>query len=158
MRFSIFIVVTVFLACTNSNKIVEKNGKEKVTFNSGNFSGIDYIMITKSIENRKAVVITLDCNHYLNEMGKTLFVRKEIYDDKGKFLNTSHLIRDTVMFLKMNYKLKQDEIVYSSFTNEEYNLIRNAYIKYPTLVRKYNLDADVFKNYLGWVKVGNGSE
>jgi hypothetical protein len=153
-KLSVLILLILFLAF---GKITYSQNRERITFKSGKFSGVDYILITKK-SNRKIILsITIDCNHYINGVGRTPFIAKELYDLKGKYLSTSHLIKDTSFFKKMNYQIEQkiQDIEFNKLTDEEYKLINMAFAKYPDLKKKYSLVADSLLSYLGWYKMPN---
>lgn len=144
-------VVLLIAGCSSSSKLNIEGG-EKFYSKSGNFSGIDYIMITKKKHNNKDYVIIIDCNHYITGLGKTFYMRKEMFTSSGKYLSTQPFIRDTSMLYNLQYQMLNPN-QFTSLSNEEYEAIKAAYLKYTELTRKYNLDINNLKNYLGWCEV-----
>jgi len=128
----------------------------KIKIQSGNFSGIEYIMITEKDNGKTKNVFKIDCNHYIKNMGKVLFLKKDNYR-VGKYQSTFHLIKDTTMFNNMGYTLNQnrDTDVFTQITPEELEMIHKAFLKYPKLQKKYNLNIESLKNSLGWFEIKN---
>jgi hypothetical protein len=124
--------------------------KTKLNFKSGNFSGIDYIMITQKQGGKKSWQMVIDCNHYIKDIGKTLFIRKYVWT--GKATSTWHLMRDSAMLAgigQRNYVMAG----VLPLSDEDLATIRMAFEKYPVLVKQYNLNADQLKASLGWYEV-----
>jgi len=151
---SVIIIGLLFsiLGCYSSKKYVEHTKEAKYIYSSGDFSGIDYIIIIKKSGSKKIWWITIDCNHYIKGMGKTLFISKTLYDSNGKYTFTMEYIKDSIMYFGTNY-LENKMPSKSSFiplSNEEVQKINTSFKKFPAMTQKYSLDIDTIKNYLGW--------
>jgi hypothetical protein len=148
MKYLLMIIGMTIFSCSSSKKIIERGKDGKYLYSSGNLSGIDYIMVTKKTKSTKIYQIVIDCNHYINEIGKTILLKKTIFS--GKEYSTFHFIKDTSMLSVLNYNYANNSVKLSI---EEYEVIKTSFIKYPTLTVKYSLNADSLRNYLGWLEI-----
>ena len=151
MKLYLLVIWITIFGCSTSKKFVERNQQGKFIYYSGNLSGLDYIIVDKKVRGGKEYTLTIDCNHYITGVGKIVFLKKTLYSQSGSDYTTFYFIKDTSMVFKLN--LNQD--VGNNFvklSEEEYKLIKTSFQKYPVLATKYSLNADSFKNYLGWLK------
>ena len=138
------------LGCKSSAKIVESIQDEKYIYSSGNLSGIDYIMIMKKKQNKRQFWLIINCNHYVKGVGRGFYMSKEKYSLSGKYLLTVPFIKDTSILSRMNYSSNNN---FAKLSDEEYQIIKTSFIKYPELTIKYALNADSLNNYLGWLEI-----
>ena len=150
MRFTFILILVA--GCISANLSCSQS-RTGFSFKSGFFSGVEYILITKKSNSKKNYEIAIDCNHYISrKIGKSLFLKKYIYSQSGKYLSTWHLMKDSIMFTEMNnHVFPPNEFI--PLSEEEYDAIKKAFLKYPVLTKKYNLDADKLKSYLGWYEI-----
>jgi hypothetical protein len=135
--------------------ISSKTSPGRFEFKSGNFQNISYIKVTKKKGLKKTYLISINLNEYKNGKGDNSFINKETYHGKKFFV--FHFIRDTAMLLKKNISLnlQRNGSDITKLSEEEYQAIKTALIKYPVLAIKYSLNVDSLKSYLGWYEVGH---
>ena len=144
MRSLVLISILSILGCSTNQKIVEQNGKQKIIFSLGNFSGIDYIMITTKSGGERKLLIKIDCNHYITDLGKILYMTKTTYGTSEKEYHVSFYVKDTIVLSKMSFAPRRIERAnFPKLSDEEYNLIKSAFLNYPSLAKKYNLNGNV---------------
>ena len=138
--------------CSSSKKTTESTQEGKYVYYSGNISGLDYIMVHKIINGKKQYTLTVDCNHYITGIGKTIFFKKTLYYPNTKDYSTLFLIKDASMLSGLSL-VKNANNSFEKLSDEEYEIIKKSFTKYPVLTAKYSLNADSLKDYLGWFEI-----
>ena len=152
MNHYLLIILITSLGCSNSERIIQHNNDAKFIFHSGNISGLDYILIHKEVNRKRQYTLTIDCNHYITGIGNTIFLKKTVYSSTTKDYSTCFFIKNKSMLSSLSLSENSSNI-YEKLSEEEYEVIKNSFLKYPVLTTKYALNADVFKNYLGWLEL-----
>jgi hypothetical protein len=145
-------LIFIFASCTPAKRSTDRFKSGDKTFISGNFSGTDYIVIQRKEHGIKRDWITIDCNHYIPGMGKTLYMSKQVYDIYGELTSTMPFIKDSVMLNNISSISKSSHHTFSNLSNEELDAINIAFDRFSYLVTKYKLSTDNLKSYLGWLE------
>jgi len=160
MKYLITIISSMLLGCSNSNKIVEHQGKAKLIYHSGNFSGMDYITIGKKLGTKMQYRISIQgTTLYPSGKANGSSLSMSVYDINGKYSGTKLFIKDSTKLSARNkvtvYQASVNDIV--KLSDEEYEIIKTSFMKYTVLAAKYSLNADSLKKYLGWLEVKNSN-
>ena len=74
----------------------------------------------------------------------------EQYNYNGKYIGIRKFMKDSLMFSKINEMPNLQNVNFTKLSEEEYKVIKSAFIKFPLITKQHNLNVDTLKNYLGW--------
>jgi|GEM_PF-4291308 len=150
-KFLILTTLVIIAGCTPAKRSTDRFKSSDKIFISGNFSGTDYIVIRRTEHGIKRDWVTIDCNHFINGMGKTFYMTKQVYNVYGDLTATMPFIKDSVMLSNIS-STKFSEHTFSKLSSEESDAIETAFTKFSYLTTRYKLSIDSLKNYLGWLE------
>lgn len=146
------LILLILTGCTPAKRSTDRFKISDKTFISGNFSGTDYVVIRRKEHGIKRDWITIDFNHYVNGMGKILYISKEVYNIYGDLVATMPFVKDSLMLSNVSKIQSPSEHIFTKLSTEELDAIAIALDKFPYLSVKYKLSIDNLKDYLGWME------